>query len=116
MKEILKDPETALKAKENPKLIRKMIEDILSEPIDIRNRRLNLAANDFNEIFAIGDATSLLLDSINIRHKIKNEEGLGKNTEDQLILYREDDPEKSDPTSKAKLSRPFKPAIYIMSE
>ena len=42
MKEVVKDPETALKAKENPKLIRKMIEDILSEPIDIRNRRLNL--------------------------------------------------------------------------
>ena len=42
MKQLVKDRETATKAKTNPNLIRKIIEDILSSPIEARNRRLKL--------------------------------------------------------------------------
>ena len=110
MKQLVKDRETATKAKTNPNLIRKIIEDILSSPIEARNRRLKLAAN-FDEIFPINDARMLLsLESGNPQAQItiyqeeaREEEG---NEEDDL-------PEKRDLGSKAKFARPFKPAIYI---
>lgn len=97
MKQLVKDPETA-KAKNNPKLIRNMIEDILSDPIEARNRRLKLTV--FDEIFPLNDAKKLL--SI--------ESG---NSQAEIIVHSEDDIQKYDPREKSKYSRPFKPAIYI---
>jgi leucyl-tRNA synthetase len=97
MKQLVKDPETA-KAKNNPKLIRNMIEDILSDPIEARNRRLTLTV--FDEIFPLNDAKKLL--SI--------ESG---NSQAEIIVHSEDDIQKYDPREKSKYSRPFKPAIYI---
>jgi leucyl-tRNA synthetase len=110
MKQLVKDRETATKAKTNPNLIRKIIEDILSSPIEARNRRLKLAAN-FDEIFPINDARMLLsLESGNSQAQITvyQEEARGEegNEEDDL-------PENRDLGSKAKSARPFKPAIYI---
>jgi leucyl-tRNA synthetase len=102
------DVETASKAKNDPSLIRKMIEDILSDPIEARNRRLKLEA-DFDETFPINDAKSLL----------SLESG---NAQAQIIVYPEEgegvedggnNSQKPDPKSKAKFARPFKPAIYI---
>jgi leucyl-tRNA synthetase len=107
MRQLLNDVETASKAKNDPSLIRKMIEDILSDPIEARNRRLKLA--DFDETFPINDAKSLL----------SLESG---NAQAQIIVYPEEEEgedggdnsqKKPDPKSKAKFARPFKPAIYI---
>jgi leucyl-tRNA synthetase len=97
MKQLIKDPETA-KAKNDPKLIRNIVEDILSDPIEARNRRLKLTV--FDEIFPLKDAKMLL--SI--------ESG---NAQAEIILHSEDDTQKYDPKEKSKYSRPFKPAIYI---
>jgi leucyl-tRNA synthetase len=110
MKQLVKDRETAAKAKSDPNFIRKVIEDILSSPTEARNRRMKLAAN-FDEIFPINDARMLLaLESGNSQAQItiyheeaRREEG---DEEDDL-------PEKRDPGPKAKSARPFKPAIYI---
>ncbi|HEY6882934.1 MAG TPA: leucine--tRNA ligase [Nitrososphaeraceae archaeon] len=104
------DVETASKAKNDPSLIRKMIEDILSDPIEARNRRLKLAA-DFDETFPINDAKSLLsLESGNAQAQIilypEEEKGGGEDGADNSQ-------KKPDPKSKAKFARPFKPAIYI---
>ena len=97
MKQLVKDPETA-KAKNDPKLIRNMIDDILSDPIEARNRRLKLTV--FDEKFPLNDAKKLL--SI--------ESG---NAQAEIIVHSEDDIQKYDPREKSKYSRPFKPAIYI---
>ena len=97
MKELVKDPETA-KVKNDPKLIRNMIEDILSDPIEARNRRLKLTF--FNEIFPLNDAKKLL----------SLESG---NAQAEIIVHSEDEIQKYDPREKSKYSRPFKPAIYI---
>ena len=97
MRQLIKDPETA-KAKNDPKLIRNIVEDILSDPIEARNRRLKLTV--FDEIFPLKDAKMLL--SI--------ESG---NAQAEIILHSEDDTQKYDPKEKSKYSRPFKPAIYI---
>jgi leucyl-tRNA synthetase len=95
MKQLIANPETA-KAKNDPKMVQKMIEDILSAPLEARNRRLKLIG--FNEVTAIEDAQSLLSDEINKAH---------------ITVYSEEDSTKYDPKSRAKSARPFKPAIYI---
>jgi leucyl-tRNA synthetase len=95
MKQLIANPETA-KAKSDPKMVQKMIEDILSAPLEARNRRLKLRG--FNEVITIQDAQSLLSDEINRA---------------EIIVYSEDDPTKYDPKLRAKIARPFKPAIYI---
>jgi leucyl-tRNA synthetase len=95
MKQLIANPETA-KAKTDPKLVQKIMEDILSAPLEARNRRLKLT--EFNEVTAIQDAQSLLSDETN---------------KAQIVVYSEEDSAKYDPNSKAKFARPFKPAIYI---
>jgi leucyl-tRNA synthetase len=97
MKELVKDSDTA-KVKKDPKLIRNMIEDILSDPIEARNRRLKLTF--FDEIFPLNDAKKLL----------SLESG---NAQAEIIVHSEDEMQKYDPREKSKYSRPFKPAIYI---
>ena len=98
MKQLIKDAETS-KVKKDPKLIRNMIEDILSDPIEARNRRLKLTVV-FDEIFPLNDAKKLL----------SLESG---NAHTEIIVHSEDEIQKYDPREKSKYSRPFKPAIYV---
>lgn len=95
MKQLIANPETT-KAKTDPKMVQKMMEDILSTPLDARKRRLELAG--FDEVIAIRDAASLLSAEIN---------------KAQIVVYSEEDPEKYDPKSKSRSARPFKPAIFM---
>ncbi len=95
MKQLIANPETS-KAKTDPKMVQKMMEDILSTPIEARNRRLKLS--EFDEIAAIKDAASLLSMDIN---------------KAQILVFSEEDQAKYDPKSKSKSARPFKPAIYM---
>jgi leucyl-tRNA synthetase len=107
MKELVSSPETAAKSKGNPNLIKKMIEDILSDSIETRKRRLRLEGN-FDETLPLADAQGLF----------SLESG---NRQAQIIINREEVTEsvnhdlskRHDPKSKAKFARPFKPAIYI---
>jgi len=95
MKQLIANPETSM-AKTDPKMVQKMMDDILSTPLEARNRRLRLS--EFNEIQAIQDAASLLSSEIN---------------KAQIVVYSEEDPSKYDPKSKSKSARPFKPAVYM---
>jgi leucyl-tRNA synthetase len=95
MKQLIANPETS-KAKTDPKMVQKMMEDILSTPLEARGRRLKLS--EFDEIAAISDATSLLSSEINNA---------------QIVVYSEEDQAKYDPKSKSKFARPFKPAVYM---
>jgi leucyl-tRNA synthetase len=95
MKQLIANPETA-KAKSNPKMVQRMMEDILSAPLEARNRRLNLTG--FNEVTIIQDAQSLLSNEI---------------SKAEIVVYSEDDPARYDPKLRANSARPFKPAVYI---
>jgi leucyl-tRNA synthetase len=95
MKQLIANPDTA-KAKTDPKMVQKMMEDILSTPVEARGRRLKLG--EFDEAAAIKDAASLLSAEVN---------------KAQIVVYSEEDPAKYDPKSKAKSARPFKPAVYM---
>jgi len=95
MKQLIANPETS-KAKTDPKIVQKMMEDILSTPLEARNRRLKLSG--FDEAAAIRDAASLFSSEIN---------------KAQISVYCEEDEAKYDPKSKSKSARPFKPAVYM---
>ncbi len=95
MKQLIANPETA-KAKNDPKMVQKIIEDILSTPLEARSRRIKLTG--FNEVSTIQDAQSLISD---------------ENNKAEIIVYSEEDPTKFDPNLRAKSARPYKPAIYI---
>ena len=102
MKQLIKDPETT-KAINDSNMVRKMIEDILSDPIETRNRRLRF--ENFDEKLPIEDARNLL----------SLESG---NEYAEILVYLEDDTDQSeyDPKQKAKFARPFKPAIYLIDQ
>jgi leucyl-tRNA synthetase len=95
MKFLLSEPGTA-KAKSDPKLVQKMMEDILSSPVEARTRRSTLG--EFHESDALRDAVSLLS---------------AENNMAEILIYSEDDQNKYDPKQKSKFARPFKPAVYI---
>ena len=95
MKSLLSDPLTA-QAKTDPKLVQKIMEDILSSPLDARSRRLELQG--FDEAAAVRDATSLI--SL-------------ENGQAEVLVYAEEDAARYDPKQKSKFARPFKPAIYM---
>jgi len=95
MKQLIGNPET-VKAKSNPKMVQKVLEDILSAPLEARTRRLNLIG--FNEVATIRDAESLLSNEI---------------SKAEIVVYSEDDPARYDPKLRANSARPFKPAVYI---
>lgn len=95
MKQLITNPETA-KVKTDPNIVKKMQEDVLSTPVEARERRLHTAA--FDEAFAIRDGASLI-----------SKEFSGA----EIIVNAEDDDNRYDPKGKAKFARPFKPAVYM---
>lgn len=96
MKQLIANPETSRMIKSDPNLVKKMQDDILSTPIEARNRRTALA--NFDEVLAIKDAAGLL-----------SQEFSGA----EILVYAEDDASKYDPKAKSKFARPFKPAVYM---
>ena len=98
MKEFVNDSEVKDFVKRNPDLVKKMIDDILSESLEVRERRMKI--DSFNELVPLQDAISLLISEIG-------------NDELQVSIYSEDNNEKYDPKQKSKFARPYKPAIYI---
>ena len=98
MKELVNDDVIKDVVKRSPDLVRKMIEDILSESVDVRERRIKI--DSFSEMIPLQDGISLL----------RNEIGNGKL---EVRIYSEDDSDKYDPKQKSRFSRPYKPAIYI---
>jgi leucyl-tRNA synthetase len=95
MKILLSDPQT-VRAKTDPKLVQKMMEDILSSPLDARNRRIELTG--FDESGALRDASSLIS---------------MENNKAEIMIYSEEDVDRYDPRQKSKFARPFKPAVFM---
>ncbi|HEY7733773.1 MAG TPA: leucine--tRNA ligase, partial [Nitrososphaera sp.] len=95
MKQLIANTETA-RVKTDPKLVQKMMEDILSSPLEARSRRLTM--KEFAEDDAIRDGASLLSSETN---------------ESEVVVFSEEDAGKYDPKAKAKFARPFKPAVYM---
>ena len=95
MRDLIADPETS-GIKSNPDFVQKAIRDILSEPTEIRNARLE--TGDFDERgFVSRELASVA----------------GREFGVPVSVLAEDDPGVYDPRGKARHARPFKPAILI---
>jgi leucyl-tRNA synthetase len=99
IKELMKDSEQISTVRNDSNLIKKTIEDILSNPIIVRKRRLKTMSN-FDERPYLEDAKSFISMECNSSHA-------------QIDIYSEEDMQKYDPKSRARFARAFKPAIYI---
>ena len=98
MKEFVNDNEVKDLVKRNPDLVKKMINDILSESVEARERRMKI--DSFDEAIPLQDGISLLGNEIGNDHL-------------EVNIYSEDNNNKYDPQHKSKFARPYKPAIYI---
>jgi leucyl-tRNA synthetase len=98
MKEFINDNEVKDLVKRNPDLVRKIIDDILSESENVRERRMKM--DSFDEKMPLDDGKSLLISEVG-------------NNQVEVHIYSEDDNDKYDPKQKSKFARPYKPAIYI---
>lgn len=95
MKELIANPDTS-DVKKIPDFVQKTIKDILSEPTEIRQTKLD--SKDFDEkSFLTNELTQLG----------KKEFGV------EINVFSESDDNIYDPKGKAKHARPFKPAILI---
>jgi leucyl-tRNA synthetase len=100
MKALGNDSEIS-QARSDIKLIKKIMEDILS--ITVERRSLKLNTKKLDELRTMEDAASL----------ISKELG-DENIEISVFSEDDEDTKKKDPQSKAGFSRPFKPAIYLI--
>ena len=96
----LGDDSEISRARSDVKLIKKIMEDVLSIPAERRSLKLNIKF--LNELLTIEDAAPLIsseLGNVNIEISVFSED--------------EENVKKNDPQSRARLSRPFKPALYL---
>ena len=95
IKELISQKETE-NAKKDPDFVKKTMKDILSEPTELRKTKINAGEIDEN-ILISNELSSLIEADYGIR----------------LQVFSENDSEKYDPKNKARMARPYKPAILI---
>ncbi len=95
IKDLISNPETE-NIKKDPDFVKKSVNAILAEPEEMRQIRANLVP--INETLVLSAELSSL---------VKKEFAV------DLKVFAESDSAKFDPKNKAKMARPFKPALYI---
>jgi leucyl-tRNA synthetase len=95
IKSLIANKETE-QIKKDPDFVKKTLNDILSDPVELRKGRIDIGQIDEKQIIS-SELSSLVKNDYNV----------------ELDVFSESDPEKYDPKNKAKAARPFKPAILI---
>ena len=95
IKELIANKDTE-QIKKDPDFVKKTLKDILSEPTELRDAKMTAGEIDEN-VSISSELTSL----------IENDYGV------KLQVFSEDDQDKYDPKNKARVARPYKPAILI---
>jgi len=95
IKELIANKDTE-QIKKDPDFVKKTLKDVLSEPTELRNAKMS--AGEIDEKASISSELTSLIEN---DYRIK------------LQVFSESDSDKYDPKSKARLARPFKPAILI---
>jgi len=95
IKSLIANKETE-QIKKDPDFVKKTLNDILSEPVELRKGRMKIGQIDEKEIIS-SELSSLVKNDYNV----------------ELSVFSESDSEKYDPKNKAKAAGPFKPAILI---
>ncbi|MEM2760286.1 MAG: leucine--tRNA ligase [Nitrososphaerales archaeon] len=94
MKMLVSDPTTS-KIKQFPDMVKRIVEDILSDTLDSRKRKVELGPFDESKI--VSDANRLFAKEFDV----------------EILVYNENDAGIVDPKERAKTARPYKPALYI---
>ena len=95
IKSLIANKETE-EIKKDPDFVKKILNDILSESVELRKGKMDIEQIDESQIIS-SELTSLVKNDYNV----------------ELNVFSESDSEKYDPKNKAKTARPFKPAILI---
>ncbi len=95
IKSLIANKETE-QIKKDPDFVKKILNDILSESLELRKGKMNIEQIDEGQIIS-SELTSLVKNDYNV----------------ELNVFSESDSKKYDPKNKAKTARPFKPAILI---
>jgi len=95
IKSLIADKETE-NIKKDPDFVKKVVNSVLAEPVETRKMKSEMDALDETQI--IKEELSSL---------VKKEFGV------DLQVFSESDPTKYDPKGKARMARPFKPALLI---
>jgi len=96
MRALMEEPALRARAKEVASLAKQLVKDVLDTPPGERERRLKLGVLD--ELSVLKEAADFLA----------KETGA-----EEVLVFREDDPDRHDPRGRAKLARPYRPAIYV---
>ena len=95
IKELIANKDTE-QVKKDPDFVKKTLKDILSEPTKLRDAKM--VAGEIDENASISSELTSL---------IENDYGI------KLQVFSEDNQNKYDPKNKARMARPYKPAILI---
>jgi leucyl-tRNA synthetase len=95
IKELLKDPDLKSKAKEVAEFTNKIIDEVNQIPLE-RKQRL-IAVGLINEARTLKEAEGFLKSEINA----------------EITVYAEEDAKRYDPKNRARLAKPWRPAIYM---
>lgn len=95
IKDLIANPETE-NIKKDPDFVKKSVNSVLAESAEMRKLRVEL--EPINEVTVLSDELSTL---------VKKEFGV------DLQVFAESDSAKYDPKNKARMARPFKPALFI---
>jgi len=95
IKELISQKETE-NVKQDPEFVKKTLKDILSEPTELRKTKMSAGEIDESEII-----------STELSSLIETDYGI------KLEVFSENDQDKYDPKNKARMARPYKPAILI---
>ena len=95
IKSLIANKETE-EIKKDPDFVKKILNDILSESVELRKGKMDIEQIDESQIIS-SELTSLVKNDYNV----------------ELNVFSESDSKKHDPKNKAKTARPFKPAILI---
>jgi len=96
MRSLMQDPELKARAKEAASLVKQLVKDIMDISPEERERRLKLGQLD--ELAVLKEASAFLAKEVGA---------------EEVLVFREDDPDRYDPKDRAKLARPYRPAIYV---
>ena len=92
---LLDDRRLKEKAGDVVRYAKKLPDEVLSLPKEVKQKRMKIV--QFDELEILSNA----------------KEFLGRELKASIEIYSEDDPERHDPGNKALLTRPYRPAIYI---
>jgi leucyl-tRNA synthetase len=95
IKDLISQKETK-NVKKDPDFVKKTLKDILSEPTELRKTKMHAGEIDESEIIS-NELSSLIEADYGIK----------------LQVFSENDSDKYDPKNKARIARPYKPAILI---